>query len=102
LRDAEAVKFMTKQTYINASNQQWGGTSAVHDGVSHAFDILVLSFSRILMLLMWLALPITNDKVTEDVLDTTTDLHLSTVTDKAGGGPTTADDILQCIDKRFF
>jgi hypothetical protein len=29
----------------------------VKDGVAQAFDVLVLAFGRILMLLMWLTLP---------------------------------------------
>jgi hypothetical protein len=30
---------------------------AVKDGVAQSFDVLVLAFRRVLMLLMWLALP---------------------------------------------
>jgi hypothetical protein len=30
---------------------------AVKDGVAQSFDVLVLTFSRVLMLLMWLTLP---------------------------------------------
>jgi hypothetical protein len=30
---------------------------AVKDGVAQSFDVLVLAFSRVLMLLMWLTLP---------------------------------------------
>jgi hypothetical protein len=29
----------------------------VKDGVAQSFDVLVLAFSRVLMLLMWLILP---------------------------------------------
>jgi hypothetical protein len=30
---------------------------AVKDGVAQSFDVMVLAFSRVLMLLMWLTLP---------------------------------------------
>jgi hypothetical protein len=75
LRDAEAVKFRTKHTYINARSQVCGDNPGcvVHDCVCNLLDILILPFSQILMLLMGFTLPIANYEGPEDFLDSAFD-----------------------------
>jgi hypothetical protein len=80
----------------------WGQSHAVHNSVRHPFDILVLAFSRILMLLMGFTLPIANDEGPEDILDSATDFDLGTVADKLGGSAMTSNYILQGVDKCLF
>jgi hypothetical protein len=98
LRDAEAVKFKTKHTYINARSQVCGGDPVRSRMV---FDILVLLFSRILMLLMGFTLPIANNEGPEDILDSAADFDLGTVADKLGGSATASNHILQGVDNAF-
>jgi hypothetical protein len=103
LWDAEAVKFKTKHTYINARSQVCGGDpSTVNNGVCHPFDILVLLFSRILMLLIRFTLPIANDEGPEYLLDSAADFDLGTVANELGRSATTSNHILQGVDKCLF
>jgi hypothetical protein len=66
----------------------------LHNGVRHPFDILVLAFSWVLMLLMRFTLPIANDEGPENVFDSAADFDLGTVADKLGGSATTSNHIL--------
>jgi hypothetical protein len=59
---------------------------AVKDGVAQLFDVLVLVFSRVLMLLM---------QLTKNLLDTFTNLNLCAVTD-------VGDVVQKRIDKLFI
>jgi hypothetical protein len=104
LRDAEAVKFKTKHTYINARSQVCGGNPVLRSIRVFAilFDILVLSFGRILMLLMGFTLPIANDDRPEDIFDSAADFDLGTVANKLGERATASNHILQGVDKCFF
>jgi hypothetical protein len=102
LRNAEAVKFKTKQTYIKARSQVVGGSCAVHNSVRHLFDILGLAFSWILMLLMGFTLPIANNEGPEDILDSAADFDLGRVADKLGGGATASNHIQLGVDKCLF
>jgi hypothetical protein len=65
----------------------WGRPTAIHNGVSHLFYILVLAFSWILMLLMRFTLPIANDEGPEDILDSAAEFDLGTVADNLEGAP---------------
>jgi hypothetical protein len=102
LRDAEAVKFKTKHTYINARRQVCGGNSVRSIMVLPSFDILVLAFSRILMLLMGFTLPAANDEGPEDILDSAAEFDLGTVANKLGGSAIASNHILQGVDKCLF
>jgi hypothetical protein len=62
-------------------------SSAVHNGVCHLFDILVLEFSWILMLLMGFTLPVANDEGPEDILDSAADFNLGMVLTSLEGAP---------------
>jgi hypothetical protein len=80
----------------------WGRSSTVHNGVCHPFDILVLLFNRILMLLMGFTLPIANDEGPEDIFDSAADFDLGTVANKLQGSATASNHILQGVDKYLF
>jgi hypothetical protein len=80
----------------------WGRSCGIHNSVRHPFDILVLAFSRILMLLMGFNLPIANDEGPEDILNSAADFDLGTVANKLGGSARTSNHILQGVDKCLF
>jgi hypothetical protein len=103
LRDAEAVNFNTKHKFINARSQVCGGNPVQSRMVfAICFDILVLVFSWVLMLLMGFTLPIANDERPKDILDTAADCDLGTVANKLGGSATASNHILQGVDKCLF
>ena len=58
----------------------------VHDGVDQGFQLLDPVFSKVLMLIMWLALPIVDAVSAQDFLDLVAYLYLGTVADKLGQG----------------
>jgi hypothetical protein len=51
------VLLSKKHTYMRQRSHVRRGPRAVKDGVAQSFDVLVLAFGRVLMLLMQLALP---------------------------------------------
>ena len=53
-----------------------GGTSAIHDGVGDALDVLVTTFGVVLLLLTRFALPIIDGEVAKDVFNFCADLNL--------------------------
>ena len=57
------------------------GSSAIHDPVCTILDSLEAVFSRILMLLMWFTLPITNKECMKNVLYLLADLDLGIIAD---------------------
>jgi hypothetical protein len=75
------------------------GIGGVHGAVDGAFDILPAAFSMILVLVVWLALPISDDKGTQDVMGSFTDFIRTTITDEFIHSTTFADDILEGVDE---
>ena len=71
----------------------------VHGAVDGAFDILPAAFSMILVLVVWLTLPISDDKGTQDVMGSFTDFIRTTITDEFVHSTTFADDILESVDE---
>ena len=57
-------------------------TSPIHDGVGPGIDGSILPFNRVLILMVWLILPITDVVGLEDVLDLVGDLNFHRITDK--------------------
>jgi hypothetical protein len=53
------VLLSKKHTYMRQRSQVYAGAPGrvVKDGVVQSFNVLVLAFGRVLMLLMWLTLP---------------------------------------------
>jgi hypothetical protein len=80
----------------------WGRSCAVHNSVCHPFDILVLAFNWILMMLMGFTLPIANDEGPEDILDSPADFDLGRVANKLGGSAMASNHILQGVDNCLF
>jgi hypothetical protein len=68
-----------------------GGTGTVHDDIGHPFNILVLAFCRILILMIWFGLPVTDAIGTENVLDAVADFDLSSVAEETIGGSATTN-----------
>ncbi len=56
----------------------------IHDGVNQSLQLLDPAFSKILVLVMWFALPISDAVSVQDLLDLVTNLDLGTVADKFG------------------
>ena len=74
----------------------------IQDSVGDTFDGLDSAFSRILMLVMRLTLPITNAVGVEDILGKATDFRLGTVTEEHVHGATLPDVVLECTDKTAY
>jgi hypothetical protein len=62
----------------------------------------VVSFSRILALLMGFTLPVVNQEGTKDICSFVTNTGLATVTYEFQGGTTLDDVLFQCVDKFFI
>ena len=74
-----------------------GAAGSVHDTVGHAFHILTLPSSWILMLVVGFTLPGGDDRTPKNVEDFVADLNLSAVTDEFCGSTMVVDDVLQCV-----
>jgi hypothetical protein len=57
----------------------WWGIRGVHDTMNKLLELLPVTFSVVLMLVVGLTLPILNDQGAEYVLDTVADLSGSTI-----------------------
>ena len=79
--------------------QGWGCTCTVKEGIVDPLNILIASFSRILVLLVWLTLPVTYDEVPEDVLDLVANLNLGHITYELCHRSLLPDIILKDNDK---
>ena len=77
----------------------WRCSNTVHDGVDQGLQLLDPVFSKVLMLIMRLALPITDAVRVQDFLDLVADLHLGAVTDKLSRGSPCPDLVFQSIDE---
>ena len=53
----------------------------VHDGVNQILQLLDPAFSKVLMLVMWLALPNIDAVSLQDSLDLVTNFHLGSIAD---------------------
>jgi len=56
--------------------------NAIHNGVNQGLQLLDVALSKVLMLVVWLALPIINAVGMQDFLDLVAYFNLSAVTDK--------------------
>jgi len=71
----------------------------VHDGIDQSLQLLDPAFSKVLMLIMWLPLPIIDTVSTQDFFDLVADLHLGAVTDELSLGSPCPDLVFQSIDE---
>ena len=71
----------------------------VHDGVNQILQLLDPVFSKVLMLVMWFALPIVNAVSAQDFFDLVTNLHLGVVTNKLSRGSSCPNLVFQSIDE---
>ncbi len=74
-------------------------SNAIHDGVDQCLQLLDPTFSKVLMLIMWLALPIVNAVSMQDFLDLVADLYLGTITDELCWSSPSLDLVFQSIDE---
>ena len=77
----------------------WGCSDTIHDGVHQILELLDPAFSKVLMLIIRLALPVIDAVSVQDFLDLVTNLHLGTVTNKLGWGSPCPDLVFQSIDE---
>jgi hypothetical protein len=70
------------------------GISAIEKHVRNAFKFLPLAFGIVLVLIVWLTLPIFDDKGTKDVKDIFADFDLGTVANELVHGTTRTDNVL--------
>ena len=61
-----------------------------------------MSFSRVLVLMPWFTLPITDEKGTKNVLDPCNDLHLRVIGNEPRGGTAIPYDVLKGVGKLFL
>ncbi len=74
-------------------------SNMVHDGVNQILQLLDPAFSKLLMLIMRLALPIINAVSVQDFLDLVAYLHLGAVADKLSQCSPCPDLVFQSIDE---
>ena len=74
-------------------------SDAVHDGVDQSLQLLNPAFSKVLMLIMRLTLPIINAVSSQDFLDLVTDFHLGSITDELSGSSPSPDLVFQSVDE---
>jgi len=74
-------------------------TNTIHDGVNQSLQLLDPVFSKVLMLVMRLALPIVNAVSAQDFLDLVTYLNLSTITYKLSRCSSCQDLVFQSVDE---
>lgn len=53
----------------------------VHHTIGHVLDGLAMQLTLVLVLLVWLTLPVIDEQVPADILDTVADFSLGSVTD---------------------
>jgi len=67
------------------------GSGTVQDNIDHLLDVLIPSFGKVLVLLVGFALPCSNNKSTEYLLDSLADFHLGAVTNELCWCPSLGD-----------
>ena len=60
-------------------------SNTIHDGINQILQLLDPAFSKVLMLVMWLALPNIDAASLQDSLDLVTNFHLGLVTNELSG-----------------
>lgn len=70
--------------------------------MANPLDFLPLTFGIILVLEVGFALPIRNDKCTEDIEDTSTNFHFGAVTDEFIHSTAMTDDVFERVDELGF
>jgi hypothetical protein len=78
------------------------GAGAIEDSVGDVFDILPTTLSKVLVLHESLALPVTDVKRSEDVLDAGTGFDSSMVTEEALRGTAFANVVLEGVGELFL
>ncbi len=76
-----------------------GCANMVHDGVNQSLQLLDPAFSKVLVLIMWFTLPISNAVSAQDFLDLVTDLDLCAITYKLSRCSLCPDLVFQSIDE---
>ncbi len=74
-------------------------SNTIHDGINQILQLLDPAFSKVLMLIMWLALPVIDAVSMQDFLDLVAYFNLGAVTDKLGQCSSCPDLIFQSIDE---
>ena len=75
------------------------GTSSIDDGAGPGLDGSIPPFSRVLVLVIWFRLPITDVVGPEDVLDLVGDLIFGQITDKLVHSTASMNIVFQSVDK---
>ena len=75
------------------------GSDLVHDGIDQCLELLDPLLCKILMLVMWFTLPVTNAVCVQDFLDLVAYLHLGAVTHKLSQSTSCPDLVFQSIDE---
>jgi len=70
----------------------------IHDGVNQGLELLDLMFSKVLVQVVGLTLPVSNAISMQNFLDLGAYFHLSLITDKLSGGSPCPDLVLECVD----
>ncbi len=76
-----------------------GCANTIHDGVNQSLQLLDSAFSKVLVLVMQFALPISNAVSAQDFLDLVTDFNLCTITYKLSRCSPCPDLVFQSIDE---
>jgi hypothetical protein len=97
-------QMVENETYVLDGEEPgvFRGAGAIKDRVGDAFDILPTALSKVLMLHESLALPVTDVKQSEDVLDAATGFDGSMVTEEALWGTAFANVVLEGVGELFF
>jgi len=74
-------------------------TNAIHNSINQSFQLLDVTFGKVLMLVVWLTLPICNAIGAQNFLDLVAYFDLSTVADKLGWCSPGPNLVLQCINE---
>ena len=74
-------------------------SDTVHDGVDQGLQLLDPVFSKVLMLIMQLTLPIIDAVSPQDFLDLEANFHLCSIIDKLSGSSPSLDLVLKSVDE---
>ena len=76
-----------------------GCSNTIHDGVDQSLQLLDPAFSKVLMLIMGLTLPIIDAVSPQDFLDLVTDFHLGSIAYELSGSSPSPDLVFQSVDE---
>jgi hypothetical protein len=76
-----------------------GGAGAIHDNMGESFDLLPLSFSVVLVLVLGFTLPVFDDEGTQDIKNSFTGFNGNTITDEFVHSTALTNIILEGTDE---